>query len=316
MKEDLSNERVACRGKETQRRTGERMAACGFSYMGQRGARGQSLRASWQWQRQCQTLEEERTCTMVSPTVWKHDSMASLLGLEGLDSFSHFQLQTVFSEWIVYENPPKTNYRVISSHWYWESASDLLRPDKVSKSLIAHFWDSKLLMITVRLSARHSAPAEPLPVAKVTNPGGRGGERRGWDINWELSQLWSNMRHQRLESNKSKPRVEGKKQSDAECSGTEMCNGNTIKILHKHKLKKQQHWLDIFPHLRILAGHATFFVHPNWKSWDEFAPVSPLNEQPCRKRWRGGEEALWKVNKRHEGSGCKGTVKKTHIFQS
>lgn len=23
-----------------------------------------------------------------------------------------------------------------------------------------------------------------------------------------------------------------------------------------------------------------------------FASVSPLNEQPCRKRWRGGEEAL------------------------
>lgn len=37
--------------------------------MGQRGARGQSLRASWQWQRQCQTLEEERTCMMVSPEV-------------------------------------------------------------------------------------------------------------------------------------------------------------------------------------------------------------------------------------------------------
>lgn len=28
-----------------------------FSHMGQRGALGQSLRASWQWQRQCQTLE-------------------------------------------------------------------------------------------------------------------------------------------------------------------------------------------------------------------------------------------------------------------
>lgn len=49
---------------------GESMApCCGFSYMGQRGARGQSLRASWQWQRQCQTLEEERTCMMVSPEV-------------------------------------------------------------------------------------------------------------------------------------------------------------------------------------------------------------------------------------------------------
>lgn len=33
-----------------------------------------------------------------------------------------------------------------------------------------------------------------------------------------------------------------------------------------------------------------------------FASVSPLNEQPCRKRWRGGEEALQKVNKKHEGS--------------
>ena len=31
------------------------------SYMGRRGALGPSLRASWQWQHQCQTLEEERT---------------------------------------------------------------------------------------------------------------------------------------------------------------------------------------------------------------------------------------------------------------
>lgn len=38
---------------------------CAFSYMGQRGAQGQSLRASWQWQHQCQTLEEEKTCMMV-----------------------------------------------------------------------------------------------------------------------------------------------------------------------------------------------------------------------------------------------------------
>ena len=34
-----------------------------------------------------------------------------------------------------------------------ESASNLFRADKVSKSLIAQFWVSKLLMITVRLSA-------------------------------------------------------------------------------------------------------------------------------------------------------------------
>lgn len=45
------------------------MAAGGVPYMGQRGAQGQSLRASWQWQHQCQTLEEERTCMTVSPTV-------------------------------------------------------------------------------------------------------------------------------------------------------------------------------------------------------------------------------------------------------
>lgn len=32
---------------------------------------------------------------------------------------------------------------------------------------------SKLLMITARLSAPHSAPAEPLPVVKVTNLRGR-----------------------------------------------------------------------------------------------------------------------------------------------
>lgn len=54
---------------------------CGFSYMGQRGAQGQSLRASWQWQHQCQTLEEEKTCMMVNPKPWKHGRMASLLGL-------------------------------------------------------------------------------------------------------------------------------------------------------------------------------------------------------------------------------------------
>lgn len=47
----------------------DNMADCGFSYMGQRDARGQSLRASWQWQHQCQTLEETRTCMMVSPKV-------------------------------------------------------------------------------------------------------------------------------------------------------------------------------------------------------------------------------------------------------
>lgn len=54
------------------------------------------------------------------------------------------------------------------------------RYDKMSKSFRAHFWGSKLLMVTVRLSALHSAPAEPLPVVKVTNPRGRGvrdGER-------------------------------------------------------------------------------------------------------------------------------------------
>lgn len=72
-----------------------------------------------------------------------------------------------------------------------ESASDFFRPDKVSKSLRAHFWGSKLLMITVRLSARHSAPAEPLPVVKVTNPRGKGGKRGSRDIDWELSTLWS-----------------------------------------------------------------------------------------------------------------------------
>ena len=133
---------------------GESMAACGFSYMGQRGARGQSLRASWQWQHQCQTLEEERTCMMVSPKVWEHGGMVSLLGPGGLDSQSietrDKVTQSVFTEWIC-RRFMETNHRIISSHWYWES-SDLFRPDKVSKSLIARFWGSKLLMITVRLS--------------------------------------------------------------------------------------------------------------------------------------------------------------------
>lgn len=68
MQEDLSNDRVVCVGwRQRVGRIGESMAACGSSYMGQRGAQGQSLRASWQWQHQCQTLEEERTCMMVSP---------------------------------------------------------------------------------------------------------------------------------------------------------------------------------------------------------------------------------------------------------
>lgn len=30
----------------------------------------------------------------------------------------------------------------------------------------------------------------------------------------------------------------------------------------------------------------------------KFGSVSPLNEQPCRKRWRGGEEALQKVKQK------------------
>lgn len=105
----------------------------------------------------------------------------------------------------------KTNSRIISSHWYWESASVLFRPDKVSKSLIAHFWDSKLLMITVRLSARHSAPAEPLPVAKVTNPGGRGGEKRRLRHQLGALDVMVYMRHQRLESNKSNQELRVKK---------------------------------------------------------------------------------------------------------
>lgn len=85
----------------------------------------------------------------------------------------------MLTEWIEYaEGSPKQTKGQIQATDI-ESASDLFRPDKVSKSLIAHFWGSKLLMITVRLSARHSAPAEPLPVVKVTNPRGRGwGERR------------------------------------------------------------------------------------------------------------------------------------------
>lgn len=53
---------------------GERLASCGFPYMGQRGAQGQSLRASWQWQHQYQTLEEERTCMMVN---LRYESMAA-----------------------------------------------------------------------------------------------------------------------------------------------------------------------------------------------------------------------------------------------
>lgn len=116
-----------------------------------------------------------------------------------------------------------------------ESASDIFRADKVSKSLVAHFWGSKLLMITVRLSARHSAPAEPLPVVKVTDPTGRGG---GGDERLRHRQGALNimvyMRHQWLESKKSNQELRIK-HSDAECSGTEMCN--IIKILHKHKLK-------------------------------------------------------------------------------
>lgn len=212
----------------------------------------------------------------------------------------------------------KTNWRIISSHWYWESASVLFRPDKVSKSLIAHFWDSKLLMITVRLSARHSAPAEPLPVAKVTNPGGRGGEKRRLRHQLGALDVMVYMRHQRLESNKSNQELRVKKQSDAECSGTEMCNGNTIKILHKHKLKKNNgtDWIFLTSADPCRAGNFFFFFFctSKFKSWDGLAPVSPLNEQPCRKRWRGGEEALWKVNNRHEGSDYQGTVKKTLIL--
>lgn len=96
MEKDLSNDRVVCVGwRQRVGKIGESMATCGFSYMGQRGARGQSLRASWQWQHQCQTLEEERTCMMVSPKLWRYGSRASLLGLGGLSSFTKFKLETV-----------------------------------------------------------------------------------------------------------------------------------------------------------------------------------------------------------------------------
>lgn len=60
---------MACEGGTHTQSWNEGCAACRFSYMGQRGAQGQSLRASWQWQHQCQTLEEERTCMTVSPKV-------------------------------------------------------------------------------------------------------------------------------------------------------------------------------------------------------------------------------------------------------
>lgn len=96
MEKYLSDDRVVCVGRRQRvEKIGESMATCGFSYMGQRGARGQSLRASWQWQHQCQTLEEERTCMMVSPKLWRYGSMASLLGLRGPSSFTKFKFETV-----------------------------------------------------------------------------------------------------------------------------------------------------------------------------------------------------------------------------
>lgn len=76
------------------------------------------------------------------------------------------------------------------------SASDIFRADKVSKSLVAHFWGSKLLMITVRLSAQHSAPAEPLPVVKVTDPRGRGGGKRRLRHRQGALNIMVYMRHQ------------------------------------------------------------------------------------------------------------------------
>lgn len=175
--------------------------------MGQRGARGQSLRASWQWQHQCQTLEEERTCMMVSPEVWKHASMASLLGL---GSFSHFKPGT---EW---PNQCSTNgldmrkvHRNKTRGWIEaiDIASDLFRPDKVSKSLIAHFWGSKLLMITVRLSAQHSTSRTSACRQGYKSKRQRGEKRR---LMHRLGALYIMvyMRHQWLEKQQIKPRVE------------------------------------------------------------------------------------------------------------
>lgn len=63
--------------------------------------------------------------------------------------------------------------------------------------------------------------------------------------------------------------------------GAEMCKGNIIKILHRHKLEKMHSKLSLFTVTN--AGGVS--------------RVSPLNEQPCRMRWRGGEEALQNVNK-------------------
>lgn len=132
-----------------------------------------------------------------------------------------------------------------------ESASDIFRADKVSKSLVAHFWGSKLLMITVRLSARHSAPAEPLPVVKVTDPTGRGG---GGDERLRHRQGALNimvyMRHQWLESKKSNQELRIKAQ---------WCwmfwDWNV-----QHNQNTAQTQTETI-HLHILAQQAAFIVH-------------------------------------------------------
>lgn len=144
----------------------------------------------------------------------------------------------------------------------------------------------------------NTAPAEPLPVVKVTNPRGGGfgegwGEGGGqrWCMDSELSTLWSTWGiNDSNATNETKSC--GYKHSDAECSGAEMWTSNIIKI----------------PNNTQATRNCREFYTPSFnvdiKTWNLkkkvcFASVSPLNEQPCRKGWRGGEEALQKVDKTH-----------------
>lgn len=73
---------------------------------------------------------------------------------------------------------------------------------------------------------------------------------------------------------------------------------NIIKMLHKHKLKKTAQIVFSIASADYRRAGSFYRAYPSFNSGVKFASALPLKEQPCRKRWRGGEEALWRGDKK------------------
>lgn len=129
-------------------------------------------------------------------------------------------------------------------------------------------------MITESLSAWHTAPAEPLPVVKVTNPRGRAGSRRRQRRHREHSTLCVHEASM-IESKQIKPRIGDK---------------STVMLT----VPRQRD--------RNTANTHEYREHDGSNGEVKTHPALPLNEQPCRKRWRGGEEALCQTTDKRDGS--------------